>query len=96
MVWLSIVSLTAGALLAHRFKIIVLVPATLVVALLAVGAGLVQTRGVWSILLMIAAASVGLQTGYFAGLLIQCGLGFRLARGSSSFSHSTSARDPVC
>jgi hypothetical protein len=96
MIWLSIVSLTAGALLAHRFKIIVLVPATLVVALLAVGAGLAQTRGVWSVLLMIAAASVGLQTGYFAGMLIQYGLGFRLARGSSSFSHPTSARDPVC
>jgi hypothetical protein len=96
MIWLSIVSLTAGALLAHRFKIIVLVPATLMVALLAVGAGLAQTRGVWSILLMIAATSVGLQIGYFAGILIQYGLGFRLARGSSSFSHPTSARDPVC
>ena len=36
MIWLSIVSLTAGALLAQRFKIIVLVPATLMVALLAV------------------------------------------------------------
>jgi hypothetical protein len=96
MIWLSIVSVTAGALLARRFKIIVLVPATLVVALLAVGAGLAQTRGVWSILLMIAAASVGLQTGYFAGMLIQYGLGFRLARGPSPFSHSTSARDPVC
>ena len=49
MVWLSIVSLTAGALLAQRFKIIVLVPATLMVALLAVGAGLVHTRSIWSI-----------------------------------------------
>jgi hypothetical protein len=96
MIWLSIVSLTAGALLAQRFKIIVLVPATLMVALLAVSAGLVHTRSIWSILLMIAAASVGLQTGYFAGLLIQYGLGFRMARGSASFSHSTSARDPVC
>jgi hypothetical protein len=96
MIWLSIVSLTAGALVAQRFKIIVLAPATFVVALLAIGAGLAQTRGVWSILLMIAAASVCLQAGYFAGLLLQYGLGFRLSRGSSSFSHSTSARDPVC
>jgi hypothetical protein len=30
MIWLSIVSLVAGALLAQRFKIIALVPATLV------------------------------------------------------------------
>ena len=96
MIWLSLVSLTAGALLAYRFKIIVLVPATLLVALLAFGAGLAQTRGFWSILLTIAVASVGLQIGYFAGMLIQYSLGFRLARGSSSFSHSTSARDTVC
>jgi uncharacterized membrane protein len=96
MIWLSIVSLTAGALLAHRFKIIVLVPATLLVALLAAGAGLAQSRGVWSIVLIIGAASVGLQAGYFTGMLIQYGLGFRLGRGSASFSHSASARDPVC
>jgi hypothetical protein len=95
MIWLSIVSITAGALLAHRFKIIVLVPATLVVVLLAVVAGLAQTKGVWAILVMIAAAGVGLQTGYFVGMLIHYGSGFLLARGSSSFSHPTSAGDPV-
>jgi membrane protein DedA with SNARE-associated domain len=95
MIWLSIVSLGAGALLAHRFKIIVLVPATLLVVVVAAGTGLAQTKGVWSILLMIAAASVGMQTGYFIGMLIQHALGALLARRSSSFSDSTSARDPV-
>jgi membrane protein DedA with SNARE-associated domain len=95
MIWLSIVSIGAGALLAHRFKIIVLVPATLLVVVVAAGAGLVQTKDVWSILLMIAATSVGMQTGYFLGMLIQHGLGALLARRSSSFSDSTSARDPV-
>jgi hypothetical protein len=96
MIWLSIVSITAGALLAHRFKIVVLVPATLVVVLLAVGAGLAQTKAVWAILVTIVVAGVGLQTGYFVGMLIHYGSGFRLARGSSSYSHPpTSARDPV-
>ena len=95
MIWLSIVSLTAGALLAQRFKIVVLVPATLVVVLLAIGAGLAQTQGFWSTLLMIAAASVGIQTGYFFGMLIQLGLRALLACRSSSFSDPTSARDTV-
>jgi len=61
MIWLSIVSLAAGALLARRFKIIVLVPATLVVVVIAIGAGLSQTKSVWLTVLMIAAASVGIQ-----------------------------------
>ena len=95
MIWLSIVSLAAGALLAYRFKIIVLVPSTLLVVVVAAGAGLVLTKGVWSILLMIAATSVGMQTGYFVGMLIQYGLGALLARRSSSFSDTTSARDPA-
>ncbi len=95
MIWLSIVSLTAGALLAQRFQIIVLVPATLVVVLLAVGAGLGHTQGAWSTLLMIAVPSMGLQTGYFFGMLLHHGLWAPLAGRSSSFSDPTSARDPV-
>jgi len=95
MIWLSIVSLTSGALLAQRFKIIVLLPATLVVVLLAVGAGLGQTQGAWPTLLMIAAASVSIQTGYFVGMLLHHGLGALSACRSSSFSDPTSARDPV-
>jgi membrane protein DedA with SNARE-associated domain len=95
MIWLSIVSLLAGALLAHRFKVIALVPATIVVAVVAVGAGLAQTKGVWSILLMIAIASVGMQVGYFVGMMIQHGLGALLERKSSPFADTTSARNPA-
>jgi membrane protein DedA with SNARE-associated domain len=95
MIWLSIVSLAAGALLARRFKIIVLVPATLVVVVIAIGAGLSQTKSVWLTVLMIAAASVGIQAGYFAGMLIQYGLGRLWTRRSPSFSDTTSAREPV-
>jgi hypothetical protein len=46
MIWLSIISLAVGALL-QRFKIIVLVPATLMVVVVAIGAGVVQTSGAW-------------------------------------------------
>ena len=93
MIWLSIVSITGGALLAHRFQVIVLLPATFLVLLLAIAAGLAQTKGVWSILLMMALASVCLQTGYFVGILLHYGSPLGHARRSSWFSHHSSARD---
>jgi len=68
MIWFSAICLAAGALFAQRFRIIVLVPATVVA--IAAGAGLLHTKGVWSTLLMMAAAIVGLQAGYFVGMLI--------------------------
>jgi len=95
MIWLSIVSLLAGALLAHRFKFIVLVPATAGVMIVACGAGLALTKGIWSVLLTIAVASVGMQIGYFVWTTIQHGLFARLVRGSSAFANTTSAQDPA-
>jgi uncharacterized membrane protein len=93
MVWLSIVSLMAGALLAQRFKISVLVPATIAIAVVAMGVGLTQANGFWSTTLVVAAASVCVQAGYFAGMLVQHGLTALLARRSASFSDTPSARD---
>ena len=95
MIWLSIVSLSVGALLAQRFRIIVLVPATLAVLVIAIGAGVAQANSAWLIVGMIAAASVCIQAGYFVGMLIQHGLSVLLASGSSAFSHTTSARNTV-
>jgi hypothetical protein len=83
MIWLSTVSLAAGGLLAQRFKIIVLVPATFVVVVIAVAVGIAETSGVWSTILMMATTSVGLQIGYFLGMFIQDGLGALLARRST-------------
>ena len=92
MIWLSIISLAVGALL-QRFKIIVLVPATLMVVVVAIGAGVVQTSGAWLTILTIAAASVSIQVGYFVGMLIQYGLAVLLATKSSASPHTRSARD---
>ena len=92
MIWLSIVSLSIGALLAQRFKIIALVPATLAVLVIAIGAGVASSA--WSIVGMIAAASVSIQAGYLVGMLIQHGVGALLAS-RSSLSHTTSARNTV-
>jgi hypothetical protein len=45
--------------------------------------------------LIIGAASVTMQTGYLAGMLVRHALGASLARRSSSFSDTRSARDPA-
>jgi hypothetical protein len=95
MIWLSVVSLLIGALLALRFKIIVLVPATFAVLVIAIGAGVAQASSAWSIVGMIAAASVSMQTGYLLGMLFQHFLGALLASRSSFFSHTTAARDTL-
>jgi hypothetical protein len=95
MVWLSIVSLSIGALLAQRFKIIVLVPATFAVLVIAIAVGVAQASSAWLIVGMIGAASVCIQAGYLVGMLIQHGVGALLASRSSFFSHTTSARNSV-
>ena len=93
MIWLSIVSLAVGALLASRLKIMALMPATLVVV--AAGAQLAEIKDVWSILLIVGTASICIQSGYFVGMLLQHCTGTLLGRESSSFSDTTSARDSV-
>jgi hypothetical protein len=60
---------------------------------IAIGAGVASSA--WSIVGMIAAASVSIQAGYFVGMLIQHGLGALLASRTSPFSHTTSARNTV-
>ena len=91
MIWLSMVSLSVGALLAQHFRIIVLVPATFTVLIIAIGAGAAQASSAWLIVGMIAAASVSMQAGYLLGMLFQHLQGVLLA--STPFSHTTSARN---
>ena len=77
MVCLSIVNLALGVLLAYRFRVLVLIPATLVVIVIVLAAAeLAQINGVWSVLLTIGAASVSMQAGYFVGTLFQHHLRF--------------------
>ena len=86
MIWLSILSLVVGAVLAQRFKIVVLVPAMFAVAVVAIGVGIAQAKTVWTDIMMICAASAAMQVGYFAGVLIRHALGAILACRSSSLS----------
>jgi hypothetical protein len=95
MVWLSILSLAAGAVLAQHFKVIILVPATGLIILLAIADGLMWTQGSLATLLIIALASAGIQTGYLIGLSLQSAYEVFSMRRSSTFTERTPTRGPV-
>jgi len=94
MIWLSAVSLVAGGVLAWHFKIIVLAPATFVIAAIAIAAGQVQTTGIPSIILTIAIAAAGTQIGYFLAMLFQHVMGAPLLRSSSPSSNERTGHPP--
>lgn len=85
MIWLSMVGLVVGALLALRFKFLVLLPATLVVVVAAMGAA-AQMRTASLTVLIAVVVSVTLQVGYFVGILVQYWIGviFRAPSSTSS------------
>jgi hypothetical protein len=83
-----VIGLAVGALLAQRFKFVVLLPATLAVAVVAFGVATTQTSSASSTILIIVVTSVSMQAGYLAGMLVRRGMG-----GASRVT--TSARDPV-
>ena len=87
MIWLAM-NLAVGGLLAQRFTILVLAPATFVMVVIAIAVGVAQTGSVWSIISMIATAGVGIQIGYFLGMLLQCGAASLLSRRSARLSRS--------
>ncbi len=91
MIWLSVVALAIGALLAQRFTFVVLVPATLATAVVALGVAATQTNNALFSIAIIVVTSVSMQAGYFAGMLARRGMGG--ARRVPSFSQNTSARD---
>jgi hypothetical protein len=93
MFWVPIVGLTVGALLAQRFRIVSLLPATLAVAVLAFAVATSRASSVSSTILIIVVTTVSMQVGYFAGMLVRRGAGG--ASRLSSFFQTTSARDPV-
>jgi membrane protein DedA with SNARE-associated domain len=85
MIWLAM-NLAVGGLLAQRFRILVLAPATFVMVVIAIAVGVAGTSSAWSIISMIATASVGIQIGYFLGMLIQRGAASLVSRRSARFS----------
>jgi hypothetical protein len=63
----ALISLMIGMVLARRFKVLVLAPAFMITAVLAIGTGLAHTNATWSIGLTTLVVIVGLQIGYLIG-----------------------------
>jgi hypothetical protein len=98
MMILSMVSLLVGAVLGQRFKVMVLMPATAIVLILAVGTGVTHAQTAWSIVLMAAAAATSMQVGYLIGIGIRHALAAVWSNRSSpltSTTASTPARQPA-
>ena len=93
MMTLSMISFLVGAALAQRFKVIVLMPATVIVLGLSLATGVAHAQTAWWIALMAAAAATCLQIGYFVGMGVRQVLAAALSRRSPPLtSPTTSAR----
>jgi hypothetical protein len=97
MMTLAMISLLVGMVLGQRFKVLILVPAMALALVLAVGTGVASADTVWSIVLMAAATTAGLQIGYFVGVGIRYVMVATRADGSpvTSLTGSTSTRSPA-
>lgn len=84
------VCLLAGFLLGQRFKVLILLPATVVVTALSLAGG----EWHWPIALMALAAIVSLQMGYLLGVGAHCVLN-TVSRRAGSLASSTPTRRPA-
>jgi hypothetical protein len=66
----AISSFLLGAVLGHRFKVLILVPTIFVGTAVAIGFGIARGDDVWLIGLTVTLASVCLQFGYLCGAVI--------------------------
>lgn len=95
MILLDIFCLLVGAVLAQRYKVMVLLPATALVLTAAVGTGLLQSYTVERTILIAAAGSASLQGGYLFGLGVRYLLEAPSRERQQKLRASTSARHPA-
>jgi hypothetical protein len=70
----AIIAFIAGAILAQRFRIFILIPLLLLAAGAAIVAVLASAAGGWDFFFAAVAAVVGLQIGYLAGVVLRAWL----------------------
>ncbi len=95
MLLLAIVGTLLGAVLAQRFKIMILIPAATPLMGVAITAGLVQGDPAWYILLKVASGCMSIQIGYFVGLGIRHLLEAAPAQGPAAFRPDPAAHHSV-
>jgi len=95
MTLLATVSLLVGALLAQRFRVMVLIPASAIVLVLAFATGVTPAHTAWSIVLVVGAAAISMQIGYFViGTGIRCVLAGAMSSRSSPHPSGAGATSP--
>ncbi len=77
MILLAMVAFLVGVALGRRFTVMILVPGTVILLVLAAKTGITHADTAWSILLTTAIAATSMQIGYLAGIGIR---DVRLAR----------------
>jgi hypothetical protein len=88
-----IFSLALGGLLAQRYSIMALPPATLVVVMIVGGLDLMWPAGIWPTIAMMIVAALSLQVGYFVGLMCAHLLSSRIRNKLPVYTHSTSPQN---
>ena len=89
------ISFLLGAMLGLRFNVVVLIPAMVVVMVLAIGATMTHPEVAWWIIKTAAAAAVCLQCGYFAGIFIRHFLSAERPQKSSPLARAGSSTHPA-
>ncbi len=89
MLTLSIVSLLVGAGLGQIYRVLVLIPATAILLVVAIGTGVAQAQTAWSIVLMVAAATACIQIGYLVGVAVHHVVVVNWSSGTSPLTSST-------
>jgi len=92
MMTVSLVSFLVGAALAKRYKVMVLIPMTVIALSSSLAIGVTHALTVWSVAIMATSAAICLQTGYFLGMGFHHVLG---ARRSSSLTSPTTSTSHV-
>jgi hypothetical protein len=66
----AILSFLLGAMLGHRFKVLILAPAIAVAAVVAIAIGIARAEDVWFIGITVVLVTASLQIGYLCGTII--------------------------
>jgi hypothetical protein len=95
---LTMVSFLVGAVLGQHFRVMILMPAIVIVLIVAVVTGVTHAHAAWSIVLMAVASATSIQIGYLVGIGIRHLLAVAPSSRSSSLpphTASMSARHPA-
>lgn len=92
---LVIFSLVLGGLLAQRYSVLALPPATLLIVISWAMFGTSATPSIWSIIAMVMTAALSMQVGYFIGLAWAHRTAVRTTNKLSVYTHSTSTQKPA-